>query len=1299
MSGIIYKNKVDFRVLSDKLTFMFYVSNKNMNKKKWCMLSYDTTEPVDAFVQEEDEIRRLFLKFNKDHIKVSNYYTPLVVPNTDIIVEVFINSEGVFGFKESKNNVFGAFLTHQNYFNLTKTRTGGGQGAITQIQKPKLGKNHEIQMILPNLTSPAAKLNGLSFDMDILSEYAGQYTKYLGFKVGLKDGVIVEGEIPSTIVPLQTITNNKPVTLNTTYLTLTKENLADRQIRFDYKKVLINQDVDARSLELVESKIYTVENKLDPSINLKEFNLTDSNILQIPYNVSREVADDVVKTSIKMIKGGKEIYPIDWVSEIRDNMVFSSANKCLSLKFPTPEQLTSFTEKLKSQQIGSIETYPTLQANGTVGDVKRNYSKISQWIERSTLNQFNDVKFTYNSEGLIKNILICPRKKSNIGIDYSGRQNKLYTYGNEYILYGEDYVGEYNVDSDGEVTTGNQKTDQSKPLDPLYNTTPIAEFSDTDFCFTNFDTTDRSVMYSASTTGDTYDLNLTGSSFTGNTILPISNIATSKRMGIIGDSTKKYKAYAFKDVYSENGGYLNVDRNSQSNYMTYSAKTSGLYRFTYKAYLNMDYLDTKWCQYINNSYPSATTINYLNNNYDVKRLINTSIIQAGKNELEISGADTNFKYNTGTLKYYGDKSADNTGIKSFDFSVYINRVKSGSTSPTKIKEFKVLRSDIDGKANNYLTLQVTNVDKSISGFSVCNTNDVSATTIFNRVIPVTLDTGFINLGKGDKIQLLYNCGWESTSEYSGETSLRVQLGHKLDYSGGTEESPFFRGIKSSNTVVNKELFFDGDKKSKPFKMNIKGSETTVTLNGTLYMTDRGCDTIILPKVNDVLFNKLTFIDSDGKDDRLVWDKKSDKPTNNWQTLIESNKIKDYILTKKSEKKMGDMNENGIFSFNMPTYDSEFGLECDYQFPRTSQSYIVCNKFKNYLGDDFKHYIVVTPECGLHKPCSTNKPVSAYDILHKTTPDNWKLVNINKKITINGKEITVVSDISDYTNIIHDRPRDTSCQYYCKCGQDLSDKLNLDPMYGITKVLYDFEPEECIGCLKAASKYCRELNGSCEPILLSKCSDKNVYLSQVEDKNNQEIVTKGVLPQITIEEVVGTDVEVKETEDNSRYDCTIKGCSKSTKGDYRDLKSCEKECKKRKKKKYVCLDGICKQHINGDFNTLEECKKSCRQNVVTTQTNTTRVVMYSCLEGVCFEDPEGIYSSIDTCITNCETQTQEPRDEGEETITVLELRDDESLEVDKGERRKEKEKDSGVCPREYYWCEELRRCQHESDPCP
>ena len=1298
MSGVIYKNKVDLRILSDKLKFMFYVSDTNINKKKWCMLTYNTTKPVDAFVNVNDATERLFLKFSKEYIDIVNYYEQLEVPKTDLILEVFINSEGVFGFQEIKNSVFGAFLTHKNYFNLTTTRTGGGKGAITPIAKPKLGKNHEIQMILPDLTLPPARLKNFSFDMDILSEYSGQYTKYLGFKVGIKDGVIIEGETPAIIVPVQTITSDKPIKLNTVYLELTKENLADRQIRYDYKRELIKQDVDARSLELVESKIYTVENKLDPNVNLKEFNLTNDNILQIPYNISRQIEDNVIKESSKVIKNGKEIYAIDWASEIRDNKLFSSANKCLSLKFPTPEQLTSFTEKLKAQQIGSIETYPTLTNRGVVGKVSRNYSKISQWIERSTLNQFNDIKFTYNSEGLIKAILICPRKKANIGIDYSGKQNKLYTYGNEYLLNGVDYVGDYNVGSDGEVTTGKEKDNQSKSLQPLYNITPIEEFSNTDFCFTNFDTTNRDVIYSAATSGDTYDLNFTGSTFTGNTILPISNITTSKRMGIIGDSTRKYKAYAFKDVYSENGGYLNLDRDSQTNYMTYSAVTDGLYRFTYKAYLNMDYLDTKWCKYISNSYPSATTINYLNNNYDIKRLINTSIIQAGKNELETSGVDTDFRYNTGILKYYGDNSIDNTGIKSFDFSVYINRIKSGSTTPTKVKEFKVLRSKIDGAANDYLTLQVTNIDKSASGFSICNTDNVSATTIFSREIPVTLDTGFINLGKGDTIQLLYNCGWETTSKYSGTTNLRVQVGHKLNYSGGTKEAPFFRGIKSSSSVVNKELFFDGDKKSKPFKMNISGTENDVSLNGTLYMTDRGCDTIVLPKVDDTLFNKLTFIDSYGKDNRLVWDKKSDTPSNDWQTLIESNSIKDYTLTKKSENKMGDMDENGIFSFNMPTYDSEFGIECDYQFPRTSQSYVICNKFKNYLGNDFKHYIVVTPECGLHRPCSSSKPVSAYDILHKTTPDKWKIVNIDKKITINGKEITVVSDISDYTNVVHDRPRDTSCQYYCKCGQDLSDKLKLDPIYGITKVLYDFEPVECIGCLKSASEYCRGLDVRCQPVLISKCTDKNTYLSQVEDKGNQPIITKGVLPEVIVDEVVGTEVVVKEVKDNSRYECAIKGCTKSKTGKYRDLESCEEDCKKakkhKKKKRYACINGACILHPSGTYNTIEDCKSICTTDTTTQTNNTTETIMYSCLEGVCFEDTDGIYTTMDICIAACETREEEPREDGDEDVPPLdEGRDDD------GDEDRDGDRDGGVCPDEYYWCEEIKRCQHESDPCP
>ena len=44
--------------------------------------------------------------------------------------------------------------------------------------------------------------------------------------------------------------------------------------------------------------------------------------------------------------------------------------------------------------------------------VKRTYSKISQWVERTLLDQFSDVTFSYFSDGLIKTILCCPRKKN-----------------------------------------------------------------------------------------------------------------------------------------------------------------------------------------------------------------------------------------------------------------------------------------------------------------------------------------------------------------------------------------------------------------------------------------------------------------------------------------------------------------------------------------------------------------------------------------------------------------------------------------------------------------------------------------------------------------------------------------------------------------------------------------------------------------------------------------------------------------------------------------------------------------------
>ena len=79
----------------------------------------------------------------------------------------------------------------------------------------------------------------------------------------------------------------------------------------------------------------------------------------------------------------------------RTNQVLSQADKMLFFKnSQLRTQLTAFTDKLKHQQIGNIENYPRINNQGKN---RKQYQgiiqKISQWVERSSLNSFNDVRF------------------------------------------------------------------------------------------------------------------------------------------------------------------------------------------------------------------------------------------------------------------------------------------------------------------------------------------------------------------------------------------------------------------------------------------------------------------------------------------------------------------------------------------------------------------------------------------------------------------------------------------------------------------------------------------------------------------------------------------------------------------------------------------------------------------------------------------------------------------------------------------------------------------------------------------
>ena len=263
--------------------------------------------------------------------------------------------------------------------------------------------------------------------MDIFIEKCGQYVHSLDFKVNLDDDKIIKGNI-ITIEPVKQITTPpQTIKLETTYLTLHSKDLSAREVIYDYKKQLTPQNCLPETLDLISSRVYAVKNPLTPNVNLNDVNLPANNLIQIPYNISRFVENNEVKESRKVFKNGKYVYPLNWASELQNNELFSVADKCYSLKFSTKTQLKAFEEKLKTQQIGSIENYPTINSQGQIQNIPRTYSRISQWVNRSSLNTFTDVRFTYTVDGDINTITICPSKECTVGPTKIGSEEGLYT--------------------------------------------------------------------------------------------------------------------------------------------------------------------------------------------------------------------------------------------------------------------------------------------------------------------------------------------------------------------------------------------------------------------------------------------------------------------------------------------------------------------------------------------------------------------------------------------------------------------------------------------------------------------------------------------------------------------------------------------------------------------------------------------------------------------------------------------------------------------------------------------------------
>ena len=1318
----VYRTKVDLRVLGDEIKFVFFMSgNVNsrtpseiINKRASFHFIYDTDYPVDVIVEIKNGVQRVFLYFDEKLLKFYNINKFIGLKRTPIILEVFRNSKGNFGFEKIQGGMAGAFLSHRNYFS-----TSPNSGSIKPFGKIIGGKAHALQMIIPGVNFRKNTIHNLSFDMDMFIENCGQYIHSLDFKVNLDENKIIKGDIISIEPVKQITTPPQEIKLETTYLTLHPKDLADRELIYDYKKQLTPQNCLPETLDLISSRVYAVENPLTPNVNLEDVNLPSNNLIEIPYNVSRFVENNEIKESRKVFKNGKYVFPLNWAQELQNNELFADADKCYSLKFATKTQLKAFSEKLKNQQIGSVETYPTINSQGQVQNIPRTYSRISQWVNRSSLNTFTDIRFTYTVDGDINTITICPSKECVVGPQKIGSEKGLYTSGNEYLLpNGKEYIGYYHVHPEkGAMVGANHTPEAHDILTPLYTIAPISANTITDFCFTTYDKKDEKELYTGftATTGDanipnkTYDLHLSGASFSANTIVPISNIERQTKMKLIGDTTLEYRPYVFSQAYGRNNGTLIFNETDTDNYLTYSAITSGVYRFTYKGYLNIKYTDSQWCEYLEKAYPSGFTGSYPSNDYEIKRLINTSIIQAGDGEKEVVATDTDFKFNAGEKyrdcksgreKYICGDAPANTGILNFNFTASLIRGSSTGGTGTTLTQFKVVRSrQSDGYANAYLTLDVDKNDMTTSGANSCVLSSMTSSTIFHKQIPVTLDTGLINLISGQTIQLKYETDWNTTSKggfyylTGGATAIDINFGHRLDMSGNTLESPYYRGIKASNGVVSKKLFFDSTKKSLPFDYKVGDITRTVELDGSLYLSDSECGNIKIPFVSTNTFGNLNFVDSSAPDDKLVWDITTEKPSNNWQTMIENNTIKDYVLSDKSNSKMTGMKENGLFSFYIPTYNShEYGGKCDFNFPQLSQSYVIVNNFKNYYGNTLLHYIVITPDCGFHKPCSGTKVASIYDIIHKTTPADWKVVNLNRKLNIKGKDVNIVSAFSHYNPEPETVSNSTKCKYYCQCGQELASSLNLDPIYGITNIFHDLETKECNDCLKNAQEYCFSLNNNCRAHLVGDCATDNLYIEQV---------INNLRPQIL----------------STPATSTLYGGEEVSSGGGKPAGPGGPE-----PKKPTSVDGEGRGGIepkgrpSGRPRNPDELEDNVNINIFTnpgggiyyTGDEETQTIRYSCKDGLCFEDPNGRFTSFEECVKLC---TQVITDEGgdgpvkppksdPEDEPGRDLSDDVYVEdSDKiSDLESPSSKDSGLCKSGYYWCESVGRCISEKEPC-
>ena len=1123
--------QLDIRELVDYLQVKVYATGKyigrSFNKTLFITMDYDVTRPVNVYMTYKGKNligAFLYLKskdFTKGETKLNKKSF-----ESDVIIKLNVENNKTVSLTQIGVGKNKSLLTTKELF------SSGKISALNKFSRVIDDKGHALEMVMPNVKSMfydelinkkrQTKLINLGYDVDIKAfSLTGPITKlflkvetpkmnnnkfkkYINGKTGDVDSVIqVE---PRKIKTL----NNAP----TSYIVLGGKELELGEVKFNYDDYFTTMNQNYSDFYLEDSEVFIVQN--DEKYRLNMGNFLKNGVNELPFNVSRKVENNIIHSSSPYFQNGRETYPLSWASELRNNQFFSDMGRCTDINFYSSEHLYNFEQSLKENQIANLEEFTTSDEEGKVTQQPRYYNHVSQWLNRSNSDYFNDINIEYTTKGKFKNVTLCPSKRTKINnyVDkFKYKDNKCL------CSYTDDSSEKFKqeiVDSLGQpcndVCFKHKKlikADKCWTCEQNYYS-PIKNLQ-YDFFGTTYSSFKEAfsggTTYTAYTSGgvigdNTYDIYFSGSGFTSTTspstgiAIPITNIERMGHKPFVGvDSPSWVPYYSWQSLSGESGsGSVIIQSGDSENYLMYKCLVDGQYRIQYNAYLDVKYKDDKWCEYITGNYSSGKTasIGYPNTEYELKRLINTSIIQRGEGEGDV------VKKDSGGLYFPGKNGINyNSGIENFIFNVFVERLNNSGVTDNIISTSIGSNQKQNPSSNSYLGLDTNSIQNTFSGYNQCYTSASTDNVIFNTTIPIKLDSGLINLVSGETLTLKYYNEFKVSSKVSGgKANLILNLGNKLNTSGDTVASPFYRVTKynpnSGNTDnLVKKLFLNPQKKSTPQKyINRNGESVEKSTVGTLYVIDDETKPISPPMVDEQTFTNLTFIDNEPKGKKLLLNIKTNKPTNNWASQLENNLLVDYYIP--NNKELLQM-KSDVFVFNLPRYDQQMSINCNYKFPQISHSYVIKNTISNVVGQKINHFIVVTPKDKLYIPCLTPTKDDKVELIKTEIKIKEQIDNVDGVIVIDDQTITLKSSRSEpLTQFKSDEG--FICKFYCSCV-DKKSSIPIDPFYGTTEIITNTDIEDCDECINQSEVYCASVNKTCEPkVFNNSCQDSksNLY---------------------------------------------------------------------------------------------------------------------------------------------------------------------------------------------------------------